>query len=72
MKEVILGFDELTKEQKEFAVENYKNVRLMDDDEECVKECEKYTEEDWYECAECYSYNVTYFDDNSYSVLCLF
>ena len=72
MKEIILSFEELTDMQKEIAVENYKNARLTDDDEECVRECEQYTDEDWIESAKCYLYVVTYFDDEDYSVYCLF
>lgn len=72
MREVILSFDELTEEQKEIAIENYKNTRLTDDDEDYVRECKTYTDEDWYECAKCYSYCVQYYDDESFCVYCLF
>jgi hypothetical protein len=73
MREIILSFEELTDMQKEIAVENYKNARLTDYDEEYVRECEQYTDEDWLDGASCYSYVVTYFDnDDDYSVYCLF
>lgn len=72
MKEEILSFDKLTDEQKEIAIENYKNARLTDDDEDYVKEYEQYTDEDWLESARCYSYFVNYFDNEEYSVRCLF
>lgn len=72
MEEEILSFDEMTEQQKWLAVEHYKHVRLTDDDEEYVKECESYTDEDWYECASDYQYVVQYFDDEDYCVYCLF
>ena len=72
MKEECLSFEKLTEDQKGVAVENYKNVRLEDDDEECVKAYEKYTDEDWLENAKGYTYVVTYFDNGVYSVYCLF
>lgn len=71
-QEVILGFDELTEDLKRLAIENYKHTRLSDDDEEYVKECEIYTDYDWYTKASFYSYRVQRYDDGSYCVYCLF
>lgn len=72
MKEEVLSFDKLTEEQKEIGLENYKDIRLSNADEDLLKEYKTYTDKDWYECASGYSYLVQSFDDGSCCVYCLF
>ena len=67
-------FDELTEEQKERGIENYKEERMYNqspDDEE-LEEYKNRTDEEWHKCASGYSYHITEYDDGSYSVWCNF